>query len=212
MATKSKSKAKSNGQSPGALRRRKLASPPDVQALPKLELACGQNKREGWEGTDIAEVPGVDHVVDLLSFPWPFEDEHYGELAVSHFVEHIPLGAVGHEEPFFQFFGECWRILAPGGVMTVIAPYYSSMRAWQDPTHRRAISEASFLYLNKPWREQNRLDHYPIDAQVDFDFSYGYAMTPDWAMRNEETRAFAIRHYLNVVNDIHVTLTKMTER
>ena len=29
------------------------------------------------------------------------------------------------------------------------APYYTSMRCWQDPTHTRAISEATFLYANK---------------------------------------------------------------
>lgn len=202
-------KVKAKKQSPGALRRRKVAAPVDVQSLPKLELACGQAKTPGFEGADIVAVDGVDHVVDLLTFPWPFEDDAYGELRVSHFVEHIPMGSQ-REEPFLQFFDECWRILAPGGTMTIVAPYYSSMRAWQDPTHRRAISEASFLYLNKPWRQQNGLDHYPVAC--DFDFSYGYAMTPDWAMRSEETRAFAIRHYNNVVNDIHVTLTKMTDR
>ena len=46
------------------------------------------------------------------------------------------------------------------------------MRAWQDPTHKRAISEATFLYANKSWRVSQGLDRYPITC--DFDFSYGY--------------------------------------
>jgi hypothetical protein len=81
------------------------------------------------------------------------------------------------------------------------------MRAWQDPTHKRAISETSFLYFNKAWREVNKIDHC-IGAECDFDFQYGYVLAPYWANRNEEARAFAIQHYINVVSDIQVILTK----
>lgn len=101
---------------------------------------------------------------------------------------------------------ECHRILKPGGKMQVIAPYYTSIRCWQDPTHKRAISEATFLYFNKQWRETNGLGHYPITA--DFDFEYGYQLEPDWANRSHEAQAFAIRTYCNVVSDIMLTLTK----
>jgi hypothetical protein len=80
------------------------------------------------------------------------------------------------------------------------------MRCWQDPTHKRAISEATFLYYNKQWRDTNKLDHYPIHC--DFDYTYGYDINAIWANRSEEARNFAISHYMNVVNDIHVVLTK----
>ena len=80
------------------------------------------------------------------------------------------------------------------------------MRCWQDPTHKRAISEATFLYFNKEWRKANNLSHYNIES--DFDFVYGYDIAPEWANRSEEARSFAIKHYTNVINDIHVTLTK----
>jgi hypothetical protein len=140
----------------------------------------------------------VDQVVDLTKFPWPFEDECAEELLASHYVEHT--------SDLIAFMDSCHRVLIPGGKMTVIAPYYTSMRCWQDPTHKRAICEATFLYFNKGWRDANKLDHYGIKS--DFDFTYGYAMVPDWAARSEEARAFGILHYFNVVNDIHVTLTK----
>jgi len=114
------------------------------------------------------------------------------------------------------FMDEVYRILTDsytdekgdthGGIIKVIAPYYSSMRCWQDPTHRRAISEVTFMYFNKQWREINRLDHYGIKA--DFDFVYGYDMDSQIASRNQEFRDFAIKHYINVINDIQVTLTK----
>lgn len=164
----------------------------------KLNLACGRIKMEGFLGVDIVKTEATDIVMDLEKFPWKFEDNSVEEIFCSHYVEHTP--------DLVRFMDECWRILVPGGKMTIIAPYYSSIRAWQDPTHKRAISEATFLYFNKQWREQNKLEHYGIKS--DFDFSYGYVLNPNWANRNEEARNFAINYYINVVNDIQVNLTK----
>lgn len=169
----------------------------DTQDL-KLNLASGHSRMEGFLNVDIASLPEVDRVVDLQKFPWPFEADSVAEIVCSHYIEHTP--------DMIAFMDECWRILKPKGVLRIIAPYYTSARCWQDPTHLRAISERSFLYYNRKWRADNRLDHYPIKS--DFDFEYGYAVTPDWASRSEEARAFAIRHYWNVVDDIHVTLRK----
>lgn len=164
----------------------------------RLDLACGQSKREGFVGIDVVRAPGVDIVHDLESYPWPLRDGSVSEIHCSHYVEHVQL--------LHKFMDECHRVLVPGGKMFVACPYYTSMRSMQDPFHVRPISEATFLYYNKAWRDANRLDHYPIRA--DFDFQYGYVMAPDWATRSEEARQFAIRHYFNVVSDIHVTLTK----
>jgi hypothetical protein len=36
-----------------------------------LDIACGQNKADGWVGIDIAADTHADIVHDLLSFPWP---------------------------------------------------------------------------------------------------------------------------------------------
>jgi hypothetical protein len=184
----------------------------------KLSLACGQNKPEGFKGVDIAKTKDADYVQDLLKFPWDqFKDNSVDEIECSHFVEHIPHGD-GYNDPFFQFFDEIHRILKPAefdpnnpnipikGFAKITCPYYNSMRCWQDPSHNRAISEASFLYLNKQWRIDNKLDHYPVSC--DFDFQYAYNIDGQWAQRNIEAQQFAIKHYTNAVNDIIVTLIK----
>jgi len=184
----------------------------------KLSLACGDRPPEGFKGVDLVKTKSVDYVIDLLKFPWKeFKSGSVDEIECSHFVEHIPHGD-GYHDLFFKFFDEVYRILKPAefdvsnpniptaGFITIVAPYYSSMRSWQDPTHQRAISEASFLYLNKKWREDNKLDHY--DVSCDFDFSYGYILSPEWQNRSQEAQTFAIAHYINVVTDIQVTLTK----
>lgn len=164
----------------------------------KLNLACGQSRIDGYFGIDIKPGDTVDAVMDLESFPWDIESESVEDIICSHYVEHT--------SDLIKFMDEVYRILKPGGRIKIIAPYYNSMRCWQDPTHKRAISEASFLYFNKQWRETNKLDHYGIVC--DFDFTYGYDLNPEWVNRSEEARSFAIKHYVNVVSDIHVTLTK----
>lgn len=169
--------------------------------LLKLDLACGQRKQEGFTGIDFKKLDGVDVVHDLESYPWPFEDESVDEVYCSHFIEHV--------NDLIPFMNELHRVMKPGAEAKFIAPYYTSMRAWQDPTHKRAISEASFLYFNQKWLKDNGLDHYPITA--DFDCVFGYMIDGNWATRSEEAKTFAVRHYWNVVSDIHATLTKRSK-
>jgi len=164
----------------------------------RLDLACGNRKTEGFLGVDKEPLKGVDFIQDLESYPYPFEDNSVDEINCFHFIEHT--------KDLIKFMNEIYRILKVGGKITIVAPYYTSCRAWQDPTHVRAISEFTFLYFNKEWRDKNLLEYYPITA--DFDFTYGYSLVPEWANREENARTFAIQHYMNVVNDIHVVLTK----
>ena len=163
----------------------------------RLDVACGSNKTPGFFGVDIAG-NDVDVTWDLEKFPWPFPDNSVDEIVCNHYIEHT--------KDLIAFMNELHRIMVPGGTAIIRAPYYNSMRAWQDPTHVRAISEATFLYYNQDWLKANKLDHYPI--KCDFDFSYGYDFAPDWAMRSEESKAFAVRHYTNVVMDIQAVLIK----
>lgn len=175
----------------------------------KLDLGCGQNKvSPEHKGVDIWE--GADIVHDLTKFPYPFEDNSVDEIVCNHFVEHLD------GETFMKFMDECYRILKPAnsnlhasateGLLKITSPYYTSMRCWQDPTHKQAISEAKFLYFNKKWREDNKLSHYPIKS--DFDFTFGYMINGPWNTKSEEAKTFAITHYNNTIADISVILTK----
>jgi Fe-S-cluster containining protein len=173
----------------------------DSEGQPKdvrLDLACGDNRRLGFVGVDIVKTPQTDIVWDLNKYPYPWKDGEVEEIICAHFIEHV--------EDIIKFMEECYRILKPNGQMTVIAPYWNSARAWQDPTHVRTISENTFLYYNKGWRELNKLGHYPITC--DFDFQYNFNITSEWANRSEEAKHFAITHYSNVVLEIMVNLVK----
>lgn len=179
--------------------------------LLRIDLACGQVKKEGFTGVDIVKLPGVDIVCNLTKFPWSFESNSVDEIYCSHFIEHLD------GETFIKFMDECYRIMKvgtyvenvpqqEGAHITFIAPYYSSVRAIQDPTHKQFISEQSFLYYNKKWREDNKLTHYPIKS--DFDFSYSYFLDPEITTWNHERQRFAIKFYNNSVSDIMIRLIK----
>lgn len=164
----------------------------------KLDIACGQNTRQGFKGVDIAPGKGVDFVWDLDKFPWePFKDNSVEEVHCSHYLEHTT--------DIMKFMDEIWRICEDGAKVTFISPYYTSMRAWQDPTHKRAISEATFLYFNKEWREQNKLTHYPIKSNFKGERMIVF-FAPPWDKKTEEARQFAQQHYWNVVSDILIEL------
>lgn len=174
------------------------AAPPEDGKV-RLNLACGQRPKPGFVNADIVKSEGTDVATDLFTSPWPWADASVDEIEADHFVEHVP--------DLVAFLAECYRVLKVGGTCKLVAPYYTSVRCWQDPTHLRAISENTFLYFNKAWRDTNGLSHYAIHS--DFDFTFGYGISdPSWVSRSEEARAFAVRHYFNVVDDLHVCLTK----
>jgi SAM-dependent methyltransferase len=177
---------------------KKIETPIEEKPL-KYNLACGEHKIQDFVGVDAVKTEAADVVYDLEKYPWKFaKDNSADEIWCSHYVEHT--------SDLMKFMDECYRILKPGGRITVVAPYYSSMRAMQDPTHKRFISEMTWYYFNKDWRVANKLEHYGIKS--DFDFSWGYSWSPLWVSKSDEARNYALIHYNNVVSDIQVILIK----
>jgi len=128
--------------------------------------------------------------------------------SVSNTVDHIHCrNYVQRCEDFVFLFNEIYRSLKPGGKAEIIAPYYTSMLAQQDPANLRTISEASFLCLQQKWRDSNKSAH--MGLICDFEFEYQFAVHAEWQNRTQDALMFAIRHYWNVVKEINVTLTKI---
>jgi len=163
----------------------------------KLDLGCGNKKKEGFTGVDIVSLPEVDIVMNLEEFPWKFGDNSINEIYCSHYIEHTA--------DLVKFMEELWRITKPNAKTTLIAPYYSSIFAVQDPTHKRLISTETFLYFNKKWRESYTIGYYPIKADFEI-LTIGVAYNPEWAGKNENELLYARRHYLNVIDHISAEL------
>ena len=200
---------------------------------PRLDLACGDNKREGYAGIDVVKTNSVDYVVDLQVYPWPIESESVEEINCSHYIEHIKhdnvaldLKAVLDKSNSFEefkeninnsdfttpkdglikFFNELYRILKPGGKVHLVAPYYTSSRAFGDPTHVRHIADSTFWYVNKEWMDKNHLEHYGL--KCNFEAKISYYITNEMTLKSEEVRQKAFLHDWNAVDDIMIELIK----
>lgn len=199
-------------------------TPPPEMAAAKpllLDLAAGQNPREGYEGVDIW--PGAKHCADLWKFPWPWADGSVEALHCSHHIEHIPCREVEERDilidpkkdgieaweaakkewvgrdMFFAFFDECWRILKNGGKMSVICPCARNNRAFQDPTHRRFIVAETFLYLNENFRKGNKLDHYRV--KCDFNVQADPVVLTEMSLLHPEAQQRRFTESWNTIID-----------
>lgn len=182
---------------------------PQTEQLLKVDLACGTMKRDGFIGIDAIKTDCTDIVHDLLTFPWPLKDASVMEFHCSHFVEHIPIQLDDKSYGLQRFMEEVWRCLTPGGTITINAPYFTSMRAWQDPTHTRAITDVTFNYFNKEQAKNMTVDHY---SAMNCNFkvlTMTYGLLPEYEALSDEARAYAAKHYFNVVADIGFVLQKL---
>ena len=82
-----------------------------------LDVGCRDRKQPHWFGIDAREYPGVDLVMDLEKFPYPFPDESVLTIKSGHFLEHIDPAN------FFVFMDEMWRLLKPDGQIAISVPY-----------------------------------------------------------------------------------------
>lgn len=176
------------------------------QALLRVDLACGQNKKEGFKGLDKFGIDGVDIVHDLLKFPWPLADESVYEFNCEHFVEHIPIQLADGSFGLNRFMEEVYRCLMPGGAIRICAPYYASQEAWQDPTHCRAITDRTFMYYNQKIVE-GHIDHYMPKCNFS-EVSKTKIVDPQIEAKGEPARRWAIEHYWNIVREIQFVLRK----
>lgn len=152
-------------------------------------------------GVDIAKCDGVDKVWDLTKLPYPFKDDSVDGIFASHFVEHLD----GTER--VNFMNECYRIMKMGATMKLIHPYNWSNRAFQDPYHKSFINADSYAYFDKNWRAANKLTHYPIHCDFEYQISYSW-MDQKWALKSEDARNFASANNINVIADLFVLLKK----
>jgi ubiquinone/menaquinone biosynthesis C-methylase UbiE len=170
----------------------------------KLDLGCGKGKKEGFIGIDIVKTEDVDYILDLTTTNWPIPDSSVDEIYCCHVFEHLE----GPQR--IPFMDECWRIMKVGAQMQVIVPYWNSMAAIQDPTHKwPPVCERSFLYFNKGFRKLNDLGHYL--GKADFDFGVGYTLDSDTGARVREVQEYRVKYYCNAVSDLFITLTKRAE-
>lgn len=176
-----------------------------VPDLVKVDLACGDNKEEGFIGVDIADTESADKVHDLRVAPWPFDDASIDEARCSHFFEHLePMERV-------TFMNELFRILKPGAGCMFITPLGHD-RQVQDFTHKwPPVVIASYYYFDMEWLKENKLLHYAEQHGIQCNFEprpMQMLVAAEFATRSDEHKMFASRQYMNGPSDLVMLMVR----
>jgi len=172
----------------------------------KLNLGSGPTKMDGFISVDSIKFHNVDVVTDLNNC-WPWLDNSVEEVHASHVIEHFDAIQRVH------FYNELWRVLKVGAKATLIAPHWSSGRAYGDPTHKfPPIAGFSFFYLLKSWRmaqaPHTDFQHWPQGYKCDLDCTWGFSLHPQVASRNQEYQQHALTFWIEAAQDVIYTLVK----
>lgn len=148
------------------------------RGLKVLDMGAAHRKPDGFEGCDIDELPGVDHVFDANG-RWPFEDGSVGVIRGVDFLEHV------HDK--LNAIREIYRVLAHGGMLLSMTPSTDGRGAYQDPTHVAYYNQNSFWYytrknyrdfihgLEVQFQESNLWTDYPSKWHEENQVSYVHA-------------------------------------
>lgn len=109
------------------------------EKIKKLNLGCGQFKKEGYINIDIDPEVKPDFVHNLNEFPYPFPDNHFDLIKADHVLEHL--------DNAFIVMKELHRILKPNGELVIKVPHFS--RGFTHAGHKSGF-DLSFPYYFNP--------------------------------------------------------------
>jgi SAM-dependent methyltransferase len=124
-----------------------------------LDLGCGKKKRLGSIGVDWSDRHDADVIHDLNVFPYPFADNEIDEIFLDNVLEHL-------DDPM-RVMKEVHRISKVNGKVKVIVPYFRSVWAFIDPTHKTFFTVDSFAYYDPSHIICQRYDYVDTRFKVD---------------------------------------------
>lgn len=107
--------------------------------MKKLNLGCGEIKKEGYVNVDWQSLTNPDVAHDLNSLPYPFPDNSFDIIEAFHVLEHL-------DKPF-AIMKELHRISKPGGKVIIKVPHFS--RGFTHAEHAHGFDVTFPLYFNK---------------------------------------------------------------
>lgn len=108
-------------------------------SLRVLNLGCGEQRYPHVVGVDVVKTSAADIIHDLDKAPWPIADNSVDVILAFHLFEHV--------EDLPRFMEEVHRIAKPNARIIVEVPYFRSVLAYQDPTHRRFFTTRTLDYF-----------------------------------------------------------------
>lgn len=108
----------------------------------KLNLGCGEDKKQGYVNLDWSPRYSPDIVHDLNALPYPFEANTFDLVEASHVIEHL-------DRPF-AVMNELHRILKPGGRARIKVPHFS--RGFTHAEHAHGFDVTFPTYFNPAYK------------------------------------------------------------
>jgi len=112
----------------------------------KLNLGCGNTRRNGYYGVDRFPCAGADLLCDLER-PLPFAESSVDAFFLDNVIEHI--------QNIPALMAELVRCGKQGARIYIATPHFASWSSWKDPTHLHHLSYYSFDHFDK-----NSVAHY----------------------------------------------------
>ena len=116
-----------------------------VNKMRLLDFGCGKKRQPGAIGVDINPASDADVLADLDRVPYPFAKDSFDMIWCNGIIEHL-TDVMGVME-------ELHRISRPGALIVIITPYFTSLDAFTDPTHKHYFSFRSFDYFTGDFPE-----------------------------------------------------------
>jgi SAM-dependent methyltransferase len=160
----------------------------------RLDLGCGNCKKEGTLGIDIEPLDSVDYLLNLEQEPLPFPDKSVEYIHSSHFFEHI--------ENHVSLFQEISRVCQNRATLEIWTPY-----AWHNEAfvfgHKFYFTEDLYLHLCYKYPEiwQKSLKARWILKEI------VYIVHPDTILdlfQNGIPLEYAIKYCVNIVKEIGI--------
>jgi hypothetical protein len=105
----------------------------------KLNLGCGWNYLEGWVNLDASAESAADRTMPAHDLDLP--DGAVSEIKALQLVEHLGFFKAKY------FLSECWRVLAPGGRLTLETPdIEKTFRVFLDGDHKAREAALGWVY------------------------------------------------------------------
>lgn len=155
--------------------------------------------RTEWQNLmtlDINADHNTDVVWDLEQLPYPLGSDRFDEIHAYEVLEHT--GTQGDYQFFFAQFAEFWRVLKPGGFLVGTCPGRNSMWAWGDPSHKRIVQPANFVFLDQTQYTRQ------VGKTAMSDFRYLYQADFESVSLSEENDTF--NFVLRAVKPSRITL------
>jgi predicted SAM-dependent methyltransferase len=107
--------------------------------MPKLNLGCGKDYREGYINADISDEVNADITFDV-QYGIPYKNNYFSEV-----IANNVLTQIADSKTFIFVMNELWRVTE--GNIFIRVPYALHECAWQDPADVRRFTEQSFTYM-----------------------------------------------------------------